>query len=571
MFRTTIAVLVAALGCGDVEEGTSDSGPDVASDTGEVELDAAADVSSDVPASDAGTDVPLDAGPAYFVSVDGSPDNDGMSPDSAWTLAHGVAAVPGNSTLWVRAGDYGPQELVLEASGVWLVGYRDTIGDTVAGEYSTRSVDNAIDPTAMPTIDMGNPSSAQTALTVRGVGNVVENLAITNGNRGIVNERSAVGTVFRNVVIVEMGGDGSDNSADQPYEGFGLVTYARATVERSIFKNIGAHACQAFGVDASGSHFHHNDIFTGDFLQATDYGFLVNSDTDVSAPPITDVDVSYNRLRRVDGLWHGMHGIDFKYNVERSIMHHNTVLGTSLELSMPGSRNNVIEHNEITGYGSDPGNWQSNVHVYNGPGDNVIRNNVFRSLWAPILFSSNSEDLIGYGSSSNTGFSNNVIENNIAQGVATFVYTNVNLDGGNDLGDRQIINLTVRNNTVVDGNSFASWEFQLIDPVFENNVIDDVPAEMSMSVDETNNTRGSLVRASFVNNRYFGEHNSYYAVGFEPISDPLWVDRADAPNGLRPRVGSPLIDPSSSAGSARDFVDAVPVGTRDIGAFEYVP
>ncbi|MFK7985643.1 MAG: hypothetical protein AB8I08_06395 [Sandaracinaceae bacterium] len=524
---------------------------------------------------DAGADGgPVDAGldvrDTYYASVTGNPDHDGRSEATAWSLGHAFANLPDGARLWVRAGNYGAQALELNATGVHVIGYRDVIEDVMSATYSTQRVEDPLDPSAMPYIDVGDPAASPAAITNRGADNIIENFTITNGNRGIVNTDTAGGTTYRNIILSEMGSDGSANDNTQPYEGFGLVSHSRVTVENSIFKNIGAHACQAYGANASGSRFHHNDLFSGDFLQATDYGFLVNGATDREAPPITDVDVSYNRIVRVDGLWHGMHGIDFKYNVERSTAHHNEILGTSIEFSMPGSQFNVAEHNRIVGYGSGPGSWHAHVLFYNGARNNTVRNNVIQSCWNAVTFVSNGEDLIDYGSISNTGFDDNTIENNIVRDVGSFLYSNVSLDGGNALGPREIRSLAVRNNTVIDARGFMSWEFRLVNPAFENNALDNVPVQASMSDDlATNNTHGSMVGESLVNNVYFGEHNAFYDVGFTMTSDPLWVDRAAFPAGLRPEAGSPLIDPAVSSGNDLDAEGSPARGNRDIGAYEH--
>ncbi|MEM9074223.1 MAG: hypothetical protein AAGE52_37365 [Myxococcota bacterium] len=544
-----------------------DAGTEDGMDAGGPDADRVAPDAS--PRGDAADAAPaLPSGPAYYVTLSGNPDNDGRSEESAWSLAHGFANVPSGATLWVKAGNYGAQSLVLSASGVHVKGYRASINDVHSDRYSTVAVDAPIDATSMPTIDMGDPGTEQTAISNAGADNTIENFIITNGNRGIVNRATGVGAVFRNLVIVEMGSDGVANDSSQPYEGFGLVTYAQAVVENSIFKNIGAHSCQAFGEGASGTVFRYNDLVSADFLQATDYGFLINSDTDVDAPPIRDVRVSYNRIVRADGLWHGMHGIVFKYNVENSVADHNDLVGTAIEFSMPGSRFNVAEDNTLVHFDNGPGAWHARVLFYNGPRNNVVRRNVFRTLWQAIVFASNGEDLIGYGDTSNTGFHDNRIENNIAADVTGFIYSNANLDGANHLGDREVHGLVVRNNTVLDAGGFMSWEFRVVDPVIENNVLDEVPVQRSLSEDAVNNTRGSIVNPAFANNVYVGEHNAYYDAGFPRIDNARWVDRSAIPEGLVPAAGSPLIDPEESAGAADDFEGSAPSGSRDIGAYE---
>lgn len=413
--------------CGD-EGGSSDephdagATPDAAADGGDIP-DGAVD------GSDTSDGSVVDATP-YYVSVHGSADNTGLDESSPWTWEHAATAVPEDAIVHVKAGSYGPLVLTLSQSRVIWQGYRSSPGDVATAQYPTIDMFSDVDASELPLINMEDPSTDSTALTVAGSNVTVRNIQITKGNRGLSVPVSGTAARIENVIVTQMGARGDCNCNTQPYEGFGIISYAANTVVHScLVKNVGAHAIQFFGADASGSKALYNEVYSGDFTQATDYGILVNSDVDPNAPAIVDVEVAHNRLYREDGIWHGMHAVDFKYNVEGSTMHHNSFTGTGPELSMPGCRYNTIEHNTTTGYSSESAHWHSRILLYNGPKYNVIRNNVMRSTWMAISYSSNSEDLAGYGNSSNTGFEGNAIYNNIAIDFTSFIYALV-AEGG---------------------------------------------------------------------------------------------------------------------------------------------
>lgn len=131
-----------------------------------------------------------------------------------------------------------------------------------------------------------------------------------------------------------------------------------------------------------------------------------------------------------------------------------------------------------------------------------------------------------------------------------------------------MIDNRIQNNVLRDGQTFLSTVMLWVDPVVENNILDNVPNQRSDWANDYSS--GGVSGAHLANNHYVNGYNDYYAwSAFTPIGNPSWSDPDTSPDGFRVLAGSPLIDPPVHGGSGVDFDGLAPRATRDIGVYEY--
>jgi len=81
------------------------------------------------------------SGGTYYVATDGSDGNDGTSAATAWaTIAYAAARAVAGDTIYVKAGDYGNETVIVGNSGtsnapIRFEGYRLSPGDIALPGY----------------------------------------------------------------------------------------------------------------------------------------------------------------------------------------------------------------------------------------------------------------------------------------------------------------------------------------------------------------------------------------------------------------------------------------------------
>ena len=100
----------------------------------------------------------------YFVTTYGNDSNDGLSEDTAWrTITQAGIMATAGSTVWIKAGDYGSENVEIKNSGFYLkpikfIGYKNTINDNV---QLKRKLGISFDNSEMPLLQNGTGAAIE--------------------------------------------------------------------------------------------------------------------------------------------------------------------------------------------------------------------------------------------------------------------------------------------------------------------------------------------------------------------------------------------------------------------------
>ncbi len=128
----------------------------------------------------------------YFVSLDGSDANDGLSPSSSWRTIRYAASqnspVTAGDTVYIKAGDYGKDDVYVEKNfsegdaRISFIGYQETPGDILSTNFK---YGDTVDPHRMPLI---NPKDRETEAGIGLYDNyniTIKNIQLANSLTGI--------------------------------------------------------------------------------------------------------------------------------------------------------------------------------------------------------------------------------------------------------------------------------------------------------------------------------------------------------------------------------------------------
>ncbi len=186
----------------------------------------------------------------YYISTSGNNDNDGLSEESPWrTISYSTNKVLPGDTVYVKAGDYGSEQVVMSVDGtvdkpIVFEGYTTVPGDNpdTGWAYPANIV---FDPTLMPLLDGGDRTEG-TGITLHSRQYVVvKNFQIQNYAIGLY----AWGAEYLRVenIITMHNGDRNDS-----YSGKGIVFDSLAnhnTIRGCIVYNAAAEGISVTGDD----------------------------------------------------------------------------------------------------------------------------------------------------------------------------------------------------------------------------------------------------------------------------------------------------------------------------------
>jgi parallel beta-helix repeat protein len=157
-------------------------------------------------------------GSTYYVSTAGNNSNNGLSQGTAWrTISYAVRHVVAGDRIYVRAGNYGSEEIVPSVSGtagnpIVIEGRDINWGAIPEPGYYDIHAPSGLDPPAinsslMPLIDGGNVTDIGIDLSGRAYLEV-KNIQITRYVQGVSTETSAQHLTLNNLLITNCGWDG---------------------------------------------------------------------------------------------------------------------------------------------------------------------------------------------------------------------------------------------------------------------------------------------------------------------------------------------------------------------------
>ncbi len=249
----------------------------------------------------------------YYVSLSGNNNNSGISVESAWrTISYAVSSsspVKAGDTIFIRAGDYGNENIVIEKNGtrkkpIVILGYKEKPGDSPFLEYKYGDTLNA---KVMPLINGGDRTKG-VGIDINGAANVnIQNIQITNYTSGIYTWSSSSNHLLLDNIIVMNVGDINDS-----YSGLGIgIIYADSNIVRNC---IVVNSCaEGISIVANNNLIENCRVYCDEDMTeaaSTDYYIVTEG--------------NYNTFRacmieRVGNLEHIGHGMGLKGNCQHNL------------------------------------------------------------------------------------------------------------------------------------------------------------------------------------------------------------------------------------------------------------
>ena len=487
----------------------------------------------------------------YFVSVSGDDKNNGLTEKTAWrTITYAATKAVAGDTVWIKAGDYGTEYVVVRNSGtqgkpILFIGYKNSTGD-ITSLYFTYSPGKSLNSVEMPLLD-GKNRGQGTGFNMKGKSYIhIKNLQITN---------------YKEL----LGATGSNNSL----------------IERLIAANAGVSDATAVNFDGSGNH--HNVLRNCIVMNATDRAIAMGGNNNLVENCKTYADQddigsdgrsmdyhvfltgSNNIIRghyaeHVGNLKHTGHGLVLKGNgipTENNLIEDCDVVNIngSIEFRHRSVKNNTARNIRIRGINSSaPGGF----HFRDGAGFNIVENCTVKNIKG-------------------------------SNGTISF-YDSVEDGGTQWAGNDNIIRNCIFENSDL-GIKIGSSSTQTYSTIYNNKILNctfinikDLCRIYTTSTNKNNVIENSII--SNVKNLYFNNYNSpgwtqgynnYFNNGFEKpagtgniSSDPLFEDQVKG--NYRLKSTSKLIDAGKNVESVKTDYDGKkrPSGSsHDIGAYEY--
>ncbi len=280
----------------------------------------------------------------YYVSASGNDKNKGTSESSAWrTISKAASSAKSGSTVWIKAGDYGSENVVVKHSGkvndpIKFLGYRTTPGDKPS---LVRTQTTNFSASQMPYIHSGSKSGSGFSTGTKDY-IIVRNIQV-EGYANTIDIANSSYCILDNVYAK----GGKTNINDFPYF---------KSVQNRVINSYTANASHN-GVYMTGArHLIDNVYASSKGTPDMDYYLvIVGGNVGIGEHIIRNCEV----VRDLNDT-HPGHGISFKAqgrNVEYSLVEKSTItnVGMSLEARHSGSKNNVYKDLYISNQGSKSG------------------------------------------------------------------------------------------------------------------------------------------------------------------------------------------------------------------------
>lgn len=318
----------------------------------------------------------------YYVSVNGNNSNDGSSETKAWrTITHAALQVKSGDTVWIKAGNYGDEQVVISAKGspdnpISFIGYKNSKGD-IKSLYYSYSKDRPLDENEMPLLDGLDRASGLKGISLnRSKYIILKNIQIQNYRWGI-HGGSASNSVLERIIGMSFG-----NIHSTAESGYG-AQYGRGgqnIIRESIFLNATGANLRIEGdfnlIDNVRSY--SDDNSTGS-ISATDYYIHINGGNN------NIIKNSY--VERVGNLDHTGHGFGLKYNCQNNLIENCESVNVkgALEMRHSGVKNNIARRVLIQGpLGS--------ITIRDGANNNIIEECIVKNSAEGVRFYDQTED-----------------------------------------------------------------------------------------------------------------------------------------------------------------------------------
>ena len=489
----------------------------------------------------------------YFVSTSGSNSSNGLSEGNAWaTIAYAVGRVGPGDKVWVKAGNYGNENVVTSTDGTSTLpivyeGYKSIPGDIKGHDWY--SFGNALNSSEMPLLDGGN-RNAGTALTLSGENyQVWKNFQIQNYLGGIY-ASTCTGLVLENIIAIQFGSETNKNGI-----GFTIKYNTSSTLRNCNIGNCSNNAIIITGdhnvIDACKAY---ADEGMTSYTLAMDYYITIQG--------------TYNKMlncyaERIGEINHFGHGFNINgsdmassYNLVKNCETNNT--GEGFVVRKPNVTNNIIEDCKVYEGSDDLNGGGAAITIRNGASNNIFRRIEVVDAWHGISFSNKNieTDILFCGR-------NNRIE------YCKFINTQHAVIDFNWYDNNRIVDLNEITNCVIDGSGVSGdYLFNSDRPNENNKLINSIIIGVDNFLHQVQYPGSYPLDVTF-------ENCDFYNNGFAPPSgtniytiDPLFLNLSNHDYHLQ--SGSQCINNGKDVGLTSDFDGTGIVGNPDIGAFEYV-
>lgn len=347
------------------------------------------------------------AAPTFYVSTTGSNSNPGTHALPWRTITYAVGSsspAPASSTIYIQAGDYGNENVVVRKDGLKLIGYHAKPGDQAAILVKSMLPIADFEPTHQPLLRGANRSSG-IAINLQGrAGVTVSNINITNYSYGIsagsTNQNFKEGHTISNVNVSQLG------NPTVGYSGLGISLGSMGTrfsngctVRNCMIVNAAAEGLSINGDQNTADNVKVFNLET-EGAASTDYYVLICGNYNL---------VLNSMISRAAGSSHNGHGFSIKSNAEQIIdegqpypvinpqfnVIRNCVaynLGESFVVRHRGVRNNTFIDNRAFGAGSDSNCEGNGIVIRDGASDNKFINTTVQNACSGIRFNDTTED-----------------------------------------------------------------------------------------------------------------------------------------------------------------------------------
>ncbi len=435
----------------------------------------------------------------FFVTTNGSPDNDGLTEATAWSIEHAFETAVAGNIIYIKAGDYGNKQLIVDNSGledkpIQFIGYTNTPGDIITNDQgSTFNYGDALNPNIMPLISgiVQNGEGQGDGIIANENYIEISNFQITKYDRGLIT--SGDYCAFKNIVITEIGDFNPSHSfptgTSNPqlnYSGFAMSLEGNHTKVSDCFVlNAGAE-----GIRISLGRFQvheRNKVYSDNNINPSDYYYLITN----GARSNTFRDCY---IERVGNLEHEGHGLSLKVDASLNEFYDVSIKNTKIECSFSEVFDNVFERCTIEG-GSDRTGL---ILVANGAHNNIFRECTIDNAGG-ITFRDWNDGFADSRDETDAGNNNQFISCVVKNGKV-----GINFDIWDELG------------AVAHNNTFTDCEFRDLDNLFFVNRPNELNRMENCIVENVTAFSASV----FKNNKYtldfqFDENTQFINNGFD--------------------------------------------------------
>ncbi|MFK7813543.1 MAG: PKD domain-containing protein [Maribacter sp.] len=300
---------------------------------------------------------PQDTGNAppgsYYVTVNGSSNNDGLSEANSWNITHAFAIAKAGDYVYIKAGNYGNVRLQPENSGasgnpVRFIGYRQQPGDIIASNGSTFNYGDVLDANKMPLIKGARINNEGQGTGIYNFHPYIEisNIQVTHYEQGVFS--SGDSSVLDNIIVTEVGDfnpshtyPNNTSNATLNYEGFGFnISGNSSIIKNSFVLNAGAEGFRFSNCQLQKHSF--NKVYSNSSVNPTDYYYLLSEGAENN-------EVSNIYVERIGDLEHFGHGLVLKFSAKSNKIKNSTVKNAWLELSYSQVSNNEFTNCNVLG------------------------------------------------------------------------------------------------------------------------------------------------------------------------------------------------------------------------------